>query len=173
VSSTATGRGNLRLRVAFSLARYGRDAIIEGVAIFKSKRSAASLPPGVDARYSLGIVRNIASENELHELTEALIASRLAARELALRLLEDDRPEPARRIAHHADRAATSERKFDCHFWLAATGDAIVGAAADDFDVRADWLRFAAARINVTTALPARDRAQLLRALARHVLPIV
>jgi glutamate mutase epsilon subunit len=138
------------------------------------------LPPGVDARYLLGIVKNIASENELHELTEALIANRLAARELALRLLEDDRraaeelhTEPARRIAHHADRAATSERKIDRHFWLAATGDAIVGAAASDFDARADWLRFAAARINVTTALPARDREQLVRALARHVLPIV
>jgi hypothetical protein len=163
-----------------ALARYGRDAIIEGVAIFESKRSAATLPPGVDARYLLGIVKNIASENELHELTEALIASRLAARELALRLLEEDRraaeelhTEPARRIAHHADRAATSERKIDRHFWLAATGDAIVGAVANDFDARADWLRFAAARINVTTALPPRDRGQLVRALARHVLPIV
>lgn len=166
--------------VRSALARYGRDAITEGVAIFESKSVVGTLPPGVDARYLLGIVRNIGAENELHEITEALIQNRLAARDLALRLLDDDHraaealhADPADRIAHHVDRAITSERKLDRHFWCCATGDAIVGSAADDFDARAEWLRFASARINVSTALPARDRAQLVRALARRVLPIV
>lgn len=163
-----------------ALARYGRDAIVAGIAIFTAKRQAGTLPPGVDARYLLGIVKNIATETELHELTEALIETRLAARELALRLLQNDRraaeelhTEPANRIAHHADRAATSARKIDRHFWIGATAGAVIAAAGNDFDARAEWLRFAAARINVTTSLPARERAELLHILSRRALPIV
>lgn len=161
-----------------ALARYGRDAIVEGIATFESKGAAGTLPVGVDARYLLGIVRNIAADNELHELTEALIQNRLRARELALRVLDDERclaeehhTEPAARIAHHADRAATSERKIDRLFWLAATSNAVIDCACNDTDACAEWLRFASARFQVATALPARDRAELVRSLTRRVLP--
>lgn len=162
-----------------ALARYGRDAIVEGIAVFTAKRNTGTLPPGVDARYLLGIVKNITTENELHEFTEALIESRLAARELALRFLDEERQaaetlhtEPAQRIAHHADRAADATRSIDRAFWAAAAGDAIVAATADNPDARAEWLRFATARINVTVSLPARERAELVRVLSRRVLPI-
>jgi hypothetical protein len=162
-----------------ALARYGRDAIVEGIAIFSSKRSAGLLPEGADIRYLLGIVRNISTENELHEFTEALIQGRLAARERALRLLDDERQaaerlhiEPAARIAHHADRAAHASLNIDRLFWIGAAADAVLATAGDSSGERAEWLRFAAARINLTTSLPAAERAELVRILSRRVLPI-
>jgi hypothetical protein len=40
-----------------ALARYSRDAIVEGIAIFAAKRAAGVLPDGADVRYLLGIVK--------------------------------------------------------------------------------------------------------------------
>jgi hypothetical protein len=39
-----------------AIACYSRDAIVDAIAIFSGKRTAATLPDGVDARYLLGIV---------------------------------------------------------------------------------------------------------------------
>src|SRR5436853_243627 len=41
-----------------AIACYPRDAIVDAIAIFSGKRTAGTLPDGVDARYLLGIVRN-------------------------------------------------------------------------------------------------------------------
>ncbi len=42
-----------------SIACYPRDAIVDAIAIFDGKRRAGTLPEGVDARYLLGIVKNV------------------------------------------------------------------------------------------------------------------
>ncbi len=47
------------IRVA--IARYPLDVVVDGIAIFEAKRRVGTLPAGVDARYLLGIVRNIAA----------------------------------------------------------------------------------------------------------------
>jgi hypothetical protein len=163
---------------AAAIARHGRDAALEGIAIFDGKRAAGTLPDDADIRYLLGIVRNVAGDNELCEITESLIASRLAARDVALQMLRNDRavseklrPDPAQRIAHHADRAASARRKIDRFFWARATADAIV-ASSQHADARAEWTRYAAARINVATHLPHRERCHLIRLLTRHTLPV-
>jgi hypothetical protein len=160
------------------LARWGRDAIVEGIAIFEGKRAADTLPKDVDVRYLLGIVRNVAQDNELCEITESLIESRLAARDLALQLLRDDRAafeslhsDLEQRIAHHTDRATSAHRKIDRIFWTLAAVD-VIRASGLDATERAECLRYAAARINASTHLAHRDRCELLRLLTRRVLPV-
>ncbi len=161
-----------------ALARYGRDAISEGIAIFAGKRDAGTLPDGADARYLLGIVANVARDNELCAITEELLAARLHARDQALAQIVGDltvanglHADPVARIAHHVDRAASADRKLDRLFWLRATADAAADAADDDTSI-AEWLRFAAARIHAAIHLPHRDRVDMVRFLARRALPL-
>lgn len=161
-----------------ALARHGRDAIIEGIAIFEGKRDAGTLPDGVDARYLLGIVANTARDNELCAITEELLDARLDARDRALAHLVGDlktanslHADPVARIAHHADRAAGDTRKLDRLFWLRATADASADAAGDDTSI-AERIRFAAARIHAAIHLPQRDRVDMIRFLARRALPV-
>jgi hypothetical protein len=49
-------------------ARYPRDAVVEGIAIFESRKRADKLPAGVDARYLRGIIENIDGENDAWDL---------------------------------------------------------------------------------------------------------
>jgi hypothetical protein len=49
------------------------------------KRTAGTLPDGVDARYLLGIVRNVHHRHEAEPITEALIRERLSHRGMRVR----------------------------------------------------------------------------------------
>jgi hypothetical protein len=161
-----------------ALCRYGRDAVVEGIAIFDAKASAGTLPSDVDARYLLGIVRNVAHDSELCDMTASLIDSRLAARDLALQILRDDRavaerlhPDTHDLLAHHTDRATGTVRNIDRVFWTLSAADAILAATSDDRE-RADWARYAAARLGLATHLSQHDRANMIRLLTRRVLPL-
>jgi hypothetical protein len=163
---------------AAALCRYGRDAVVEGIAIFDAKNSAGTLPNDVDARYLLGIVRNVAHDSELCDMTASLIDSRLAARDLALQILRDDRAvaeqlhcDTADLLAHHTDRATGADRNIDRVFWTLSAANTILAAASDD-PKRADWTRYAAARIGLATHLSQHDRANMIRLLTRRVLPL-
>src|SRR5690606_25480082 len=54
------------------IAGYPKDAIIDGLAIFDGKRQASTLPDGADARYLLGIVKNVAEKTEGEHIAECL-----------------------------------------------------------------------------------------------------
>ena len=132
----------------------------------------------VDARYLLGIVRNVAHDNELCDMTASLIDSRLAARELALQILSDDRAvaeqlhcDTADLLAHHTDRATGADRNIDRVFWTLSAANTTLAAASDD-QKRAEWTRYAAARIGLATHLSQHDRANMIRLLTRRVLPL-
>jgi hypothetical protein len=60
-----------------AIACYPRDAIVDVIASFSGKRTADTLPDGVDARYLLGIVRNLHHRHQIEPITEALIRERL------------------------------------------------------------------------------------------------
>ena len=131
-----------------------------------------------DVRYLLGIVRNIARDNELCDITASLIESRLVARDVALQMLRDDRDvfeslhhDSAERIAHHADRATSAARRIDRLFWTLAAAETITACADDDANL-AEWTRYAAARIHAATHPPHPERCELIRLLARRVLPV-
>ena len=68
--------------VRVAIARYPLDAIVGGVSTFDAKRSARTLPDGVDARYLLGIVRNIADRGRAVCRRNPVPQSRRAARSL-------------------------------------------------------------------------------------------
>jgi hypothetical protein len=161
-----------------ALARHGREAVVEGIAIFEGKRSVGTLPNGVDARYLLGIVANVARDNELCAITEELLDARLRAHDSTLDSLVAElattsatHTAPAARLSHLVDRAADAPRKLDRIFWLRAAADALI-AASDSATARADWIRFSAARIHAALHLSPRDRADMIRFLARRALPV-
>ena len=160
-----------------AIACYPRDAIVDAIAIFSGKRTARTLPDGADARYLLGIARNVHHRHEAEPITEALIRERLAARDRFLAPLVAERDailsasngDVGTALIALVDRLVRAERTIDRHVWLDAAADLVAPLAPD---VRIDLAKRAARRIHTTFALPARDRAHLERALLRRLWPL-
>lgn len=160
-----------------AIACYPRDAIVDAIAIFSGKRTAGTLPEGVDARYLLGIVRNLHHRHEAEPITEALIRERLLARDRFLAPLVSERD--AILAANSNDVGAAlialvnhlvhAERTIDRHVWLDAAADLV---ASHPSDARIALAKRAARRIHTTFALSTRDRAHLERALVRRLWPL-
>lgn len=159
-----------------AIAGYPRDAIVDAIAIFDGKRARGTLPEGVDARYLLGIVKNIDHLREAECITEALLRERLAARDrfLGTLLRERDqilaeRDDIAERLDAFVDRAVHADREIDRHFWL----DACVGVfPITDQDARKNLFRRAARRIHAVFRVPTRDRSHIERILLRRLWPL-
>lgn len=155
-------------------ARYPLDAIIDGIAIFQAKRRAGTLPDDVDARYLLGIVRNIAAERETMELAATLYQQRIAARDAISRTLEHARAaiettilDVDARLASFITAATDTDSEFERAFWLHAATDIVT------VDAAATQRRYqrAARIIGNTHALPYRQRNATLRWLAGMIWP--
>ena len=114
-----------------ALARYGRDVVLEAVAIFDGKKNAGTLPDNVDAaRYILGIARNLAHVHEADAITLALIRERIAVRDALLASLRQERDQilgrdhaPKTTLYAFVDHALRAERMIDRLFWIDATAD--------------------------------------------------
>jgi hypothetical protein len=160
-----------------AIACYPRDAIVDAIAIFSGKRTAGTLPDGVDARYLLGIVRNLHHRHEAEPITEALIRERLSARDRFLAPLVADRDailaangnDVGAALIALVDRLAGAERTLDRHVWLDAAADLV---APHPPDVRIALAKRAARRIHTSFELSTRDRAHLERALLRRLWPL-
>ena len=160
-----------------AIACYPRDAIIDAIAIFSGKRTAGTLPDGVDARYLLGIVRNLHHCHEAEPITEALIRERLSARDRFLAplvaerdaILAANRNDVGAALIALVDRLVGAECTIDRHVWLDAAADL---AAPHPTDVRIDLAKRAARRLHISFALSTRDRAHLERALLRRLWPL-
>jgi hypothetical protein len=68
--------------VRSAIARYPLDHILSGIAIYEGKLEAGTLPPDVDARYLLAIVRNVTDKDEGLRITDELLRLRLEAKDL-------------------------------------------------------------------------------------------
>jgi hypothetical protein len=164
--------------VRLAIGRYGLDSIVDGIAVFDAKRQAGTLPDGADARYLLGIVRNIAAKLEGETLAKTLLALRLETRDQALAALAITRIvvcKPERGgfevIADCVDRALGTDRCLDRLYWLGTLADQIQGRAVDPG--HRDRLYFAAAsRINTTFRISPPERQHALRYLADQVVPL-
>lgn len=160
-----------------AIACYPRDAIVDAIAIFTGKRTAGTLPDGVDARYLLGIVRNLHHRHEAEPITEALIRERLSARDRFLAPLVAERDailsasngDVGAALVALVDRLVCAERTIDRHVWLDAAADLVAPLPPD---IRIDLAKRAARRIHTTFALSTRDRAHLERALLRRLWPL-
>jgi hypothetical protein len=159
-----------------AIARYPLDAILAGIATFEGKRDAKTLPDGVDARYLLGIVKNLALQHEGCLISEALLQARLRAQDLMLRGLQRDRDtlmqtplEPRERLHALLERALDTDRRIDRLFWLQTTADHL---RAQPDDQRSVLWRAAYRRIHSTFRITYADRAAAVHYLATKVVPL-
>jgi hypothetical protein len=159
-----------------TIACYSRDAIVDAIAIFAGKRERGTLPDGVDARYLLGIVRNVHHDHEADAITEALLRDRLAARDRFLEPLLRERDEllaatlgVGGTLDALVDRLVAADRELDRHFWLDAAATAL---AACPHHAQRDLARRAARRIHAVFRLATRERHRLARMLLRRLWPL-
>jgi hypothetical protein len=159
-----------------AIACYPRDAIVDAIAIFDGKRRAGTLPDDVDARYLLGIVKNVHHVHEAQPITEALIRERLAARDRFLEplVLERDALLAAHRdvgvtLVALVDRLVRAERTLDRCVWLDAAASLV---APCEHDQRIALARRAARRVHAAFHLAPHDRDRLERSLLRRLWPL-
>lgn len=161
------------IRVA--IAAHSTDAILAGIAIFEAKISADTLPEGADARYLLGIVRNVAAKREGEAMTRALLTLRLDAKDRALAPLVAARDallagsDTAAATKDCVDRALATESPLSRAFWLDALTLLI---QTSDLNERRERMLAAARRIHATFAVPLRERHDAVRVLAERLFPI-
>jgi hypothetical protein len=116
------------------------------------------LPPDVDARYLLGIVRNISQTDEGQAVTEALLRIRLEARDAMLARLVAARQNLLASTSDFdsllraaTDRAMAAFRSLDRLFWFDSAAALIVD---HDDQRRADHVRTASRRIHANFSVP-------------------
>jgi hypothetical protein len=161
------------LRVA--IAGYPKTAIVSGVAIFAQKRRAGTLPDGVDARYLLGIVKNVTAKTELEIFAEVLWEERMRARDFFLAPLREARDTlRAENSAEHvvnasADRALETTSNLERTFWLETIVDVI---REQPNDARQTLFRHAARRIEASFAAPPSVRHDAVRFVGERIVAV-
>lgn len=161
-------------RVRDVIAGYPLDAIVDALATFEAKQQRRSLPEGVDARYLLGIVRNIHHVHEADAITQSLLRQRVDARDrfLASLLTQRDiilsKPALDDRLDALTRQLVEADRELDRHFWL----DALLLVAPAEQDTRHNFARHCARRIHASSALSSHERHRLARMLLRRLWPL-
>ena len=162
--------------VRLAISRYPLDPIIAGVAIFETKQRTGSLPDGVDARYLLGIVRNVHEQREGELVADALLRLRRQARDIALERLNHERDAlcAATRLESDVitalvDHALLDERALDRVFWLDTLATFVNDASVHQRDER---YRDAARCIHSTFRADPRRRQHAVRVLAERLVPL-
>jgi hypothetical protein len=159
-----------------AIACYPLDAVVDALAIFDGKRTAGTLPDDIDARYLLGIVKNVHHCHEAEAITAALMRERIAARDRLLQplvrerdaLVADAGTDVAAALDEIAGRLTHAERVIDRHFWL----DAAAALFPDDDAHRRALLTRVARRIHAAFRLAPRERSALERSLLRRLWPL-
>lgn len=157
-------------RVRDVIACYPRDAVVDAIAIFGAKQQHGSLPQGVDARYLLGIVRNLHHVHEADLITQALLRERLHARDRFLApllrdrdaILADSNTDAFKSVVQ---RLTDAEREIDRHFWI----DTLALIAPTQQDARSAFALRSAQRIHACFRLGPRERHRLVRILLRRL----
>jgi hypothetical protein len=162
--------------IRLAIAGYPMCAIGHGIAIFEGKRRAGTLPEGADARYLLGIVKNVTAKMEGEHVTHAMLELRLEIRDRALAGLVIDRDavcsgsDVAHTEAACVDRALDTASPLDRAFWLHALADVLL--REPDAAARHDRFFAAARRIHATFAVSPRERQDAVRVVADRIVPI-
>src|SRR5690606_33807059 len=157
------------------IAGYPTNAIADGLIIFETKRRASTLPDGADARYLLGIVKNVAAKTEGEILAALLYDGRMEIRDrllAPLRALREplrSEPDPNRVLGTCVEYAMDTSSRMERCFWL----DAIIETLRDqpDADRRKRYL-YAARLIEATYAATPRERHDAVRYVADRLIPV-
>lgn len=156
-----------------AIARYAIDTIVDSIAIYKAKQKAGTLPPTADARYLIGIAKNVEHIHESDLIVDATIDIRVEARDAMLTPLIRRRDatlgDVQSRLRIFVDHAAAADSAVAHRFWILAAGDLIADQSADD---KPALYRSAVRRISNTFKLPSDDRALAGRRLGRRVWPL-
>lgn len=161
------------LRIA--LAGYPADAIVDGLWTFAAKRRANTLPDGVDARYLLGIVKNIAAKTEGEILAEMLYRGRLEAREHFLAPLRVERealraePDLLRVLLVLVENAMNTTSNLERCFWLDALAETLREQPEPDRERR---FLHASHLVEATFAASPRERHDAVRYVADRLVRI-
>ena len=160
--------------VRIAIAGYPLYAIVDGIAIFEGKCLAKTLPQGADARYLLGIVRNVATEVEGEHIALRLFQLRLEARDQMLADLVAARKlvcaeTNATVVADCVDRAVGTQSPLERNFWIGSLADVL---RARDQVQRQQLFLAAARRIEATFAIGPRERHNAVRQLADRLIPL-
>jgi hypothetical protein len=161
--------------IRLTIAGYPLDAILGAIAIFDGKRRAATLPDGADARYLLGIVKNVATTSEGEHIAHAMLALRLAARDRMLAGLVHARDvvcsqaDLTRVCSDCVDRALETTSTLDRAFWLRCLSDVLLRQPEA---LRHDHFLAVARRIYASFAVPPRERQDAVRVLAERLVPL-
>jgi len=173
---TELGLDDPERHVRDAIATYPLDAITDGVATFRGKCDAGTLPADADARYLFGIVRNIAHVHEADAITDALLDERLAARDRLLQPLREQRArlarehdEPPPHLHALVDHAMRAERSLARRFWLRAAADVV---REQSHECRQGLARDAARRIHSFFRVPTHERAAAERIVLRRIWPL-
>jgi hypothetical protein len=161
--------------VRIAIAGYPKDAIMEGLATFSAKRRAGSLPDGADARYLLGIVKNITAKTECEYLAEELYRIRTQMRDLTLAPLRAEldslraEPDPLRVLVTCVERALDTTSNLERTFWLDALAETLRARPEQD---RERLFVHASRLIAVTFTVTPRERQDAIRHVADRLLPV-
>jgi hypothetical protein len=161
------------IRVA--IAGYPKDAIVDGLWIFEAKRRANALPDGVDARYLLGIVKNVAAKTEGEILAECLYRGRLEARDRFLAPLRVERealraePDVLRVLLVCVEKAMGTPSNLERCFWLDALAETLREQPDGEREKR---FLHAAHLIEATFAVGPRERHDAVRYVADRLIPV-
>jgi hypothetical protein len=124
-------------RLACDLAIYSLNAILHGLAIFKSKRQMETVPADADpGRYLGGIIRNLNEREQLERTAQHLLELRLKHQDLALATLQQQGADiRQRRPADQwprlfVQKALESEPVLDFRFWAGQAAVALADLAA-------------------------------------------
>jgi hypothetical protein len=158
------------------IAGYPRDAIVDGIATYEAKQRRGTLPEGADARYLLGIVRNLHHTHEADAIREALLREHLEARDRFLDPLIQRaqdilaaNPDVGGALDAITDALTTADRELDRRLWI-HTAAALLEPL--DADQRTSLTRRVARRIHHAFGIHPRERERLTRILVRRVVPI-
>jgi hypothetical protein len=161
------------LRIA--IAGYPKTAIVDGVGIFETKRRAETLPDGVDARYLLGIVKNVTAKTEGEILAETLWDERVRARDFFLAPLRAERDKlRAEKTAEEvvtacADRALATTSNLERSHWLETIVDVL---REQPEDARRPLFVIAARRIEAAFDAPPAVRHEAVTFVADRILRV-
>jgi len=155
---------------------YPLDAIIAGIATYEAKQQRGTLPDGVDGRYLLGIVGNIARQDEGVAIAESLWELRQQVHDYALDQLaahrdnvENASNSPMKLLATFIDLAMETTRRIDRFYWLRCAADLVRAQQVKQPRV---WFLAAARRCHAAQAVAHAERLQAVRFLAAKLLPV-
>jgi hypothetical protein len=110
--------------LSLQLAIYSQEAILRGLAVFRTKKKQNTLPCGVDqGRYLGGILRNIHQQLEDEAVAFELLALRLRSRELSIESLNQQIEQLTQTVSPYAlpqrlvENALEAKPLVDFRFW--------------------------------------------------------